>query len=144
METLKEAYKLGKSNNGAAGIDGVTFEAIEAEGVEAFLQAIRDDLVARTYRPTRVRKAEIPKDGGKRVRVLSIPTIRDRVVQGAVKLILEAIFEADFQPGSYGFRPKRSQHPAIQRAAKAVVSGKTRVIDVDLEAYFDTVRHHIL
>ena len=98
---------MARSNDGAPGIDGVTFEAIEESGVESFLQQIRDELVSNTYRPMRARKEEIPKDGGK-VRVLSIPSIRDRVVQGALKLILEPIFEADFQPGSYGYRPKDS------------------------------------
>ena len=93
--------------------------------------------------PLRARKKEIPKDGGK-VRVLSIPAIRDRVVQGALKLILEPIFEADFQPGSYGYRPKRTAHQAVDRVAKAIVQQKTCVIDLDLRAYFDTVRHHLL
>ena len=144
METLREAYGVAKANNGAPGIDGVTFEDIEASGVEPFLEHIRDELVARTYQPMRVRRKAIPKDGGTKVRVLGIPTIRDRVVQGALKLILEPIFEADFQPGSYGYRPKRSAHAAVERVAEAIVSWKTRVIDVDLQAYFDNVRHHVL
>ena len=93
-------------NDGAPGIDGVTFEDIEESGAKGFLQQIRDELTNNTYRPMRVRKKEIPKEGGK-VRILSIPSIRDRVVQGALKLILEPIFEADFQAGSYGYRPKR-------------------------------------
>src|SRR4029077_17267674 len=113
-ETLQEAYQMAKSNNGAPGSDGVTFEVIEEGGVESFLKQIQNELVTNTYRPIRVRKKEIPKDGGK-VRVLSIPAIRDRVVQGALKLILEPIFEADFQPGSYGYRPKRTAHEAINR-----------------------------
>jgi RNA-directed DNA polymerase len=91
----------------------------------------------------RVRKKEIPKDGGK-VRVLSIPAIRDRVVQGALKLILEPIFEADFQSGSYGYRPNRTAHEAIDRVAKAIVAEKTRIIDLDLKAYFDNVQHYLL
>jgi hypothetical protein len=94
LDTLREAYALAKKNDGAPGSDGVTFEAIEAQGVEAFLGQIADELVGRTYVPLPARKQEIPKDGGK-VRVLSIPAIRDRVVQGALKLILEPIFEAD-------------------------------------------------
>jgi RNA-directed DNA polymerase len=143
METLQEAYLMAKKNHGAPGIDGVTFEDIEAHGAEGFLQQIRDELTERTYVPMRARKTEIPKDGGK-VRVLSIPAIRDRVVQGALKLILEPIFEADFQPGSYGYRPKRSAHEAVNRVAKAIVQQKTCVIDLDLRAYFDTVRHHLL
>ena len=104
METLQEAYRLAKKNDGAPGIDGVTFEAIEAGGLESFLEQVRGELVRRTYQPLRNRKQAIPKDGGK-VRVLSIPAIRDRVVPGALKLILEPIFEADFQDGSFGYRP---------------------------------------
>ena len=143
METLREAYKMAKKNNGAPGIDGVTFEAIEESGLEAFLEQIRDELVSGTYRPMRNRRKEIPKDKNK-VRILGIPCIGDRVVQGALKLILEPIFEADFQDGSYGYRPKRTAHAAVGRVAEAVVKNKTRVIDVDLEAYFDNVRHDIL
>ena len=143
METLYEAYQMAKENGGAPGIDGVTFETIEESGVEGFLRQIRDELLTNTYRPMRARKKEIPKDGGK-VRVLSIPTIRDRVVQGAVKLILEPIFEADFQPGSYGYRPKRTAHQAVNRVAQAIVEEKTRIIDIDLCAYFDNVQHFLL
>jgi RNA-directed DNA polymerase len=143
METLHEAYLLAKKNNGAPGIDGVTFEAIEAGGVEAFLKQIHDELAAHRYRPMRNRRQEIPKEGGK-VRVLGIPAIRDRVVQGAVKLILEPIFEADFQPGSFGYRPGRTAHEAVQRVAEAIVKHKTRIIDIDLRAYFDNVRHDLL
>ena len=140
LETLREAYRLAKENNGAPGSDGVTFEAIEAAGIEAFLEQLREELVQRTYRPLRVRKVGIPKEGG--TRQLSIPAIRDRVVQGALKLILEPIFEADFQPGSYGYRPKKSAHEAIQRVTEAILEGKTYVIDLDLKAYFDHIRHH--
>jgi RNA-directed DNA polymerase len=110
METLQEAYKMAKKNHGAPGIDGVTFEAIEESGRERFLQQIRDELTTNTYLPMRVRKKEIPKEGSNKVRTLSIPSIRDRVVQGALKLILEPIFESDFQSGSYGYRPKRTAH----------------------------------
>ena len=143
-ETLHEAYQMAKSNDGAPGIDGVTFEAIEESGVESFLDQIRDELVSKTYRPMRTRKKEIPKGAGKKVRVLSIPAIRDRVVQGALKLILEPIFEADFQPGSYGYRPKRTAHQAVNRVAQAIVEGKARIIDIDLRAYFDNVQHCLL
>ena len=139
METLREAYALAKNNDGAPGSDGVTFAAIEAQGVEGFLERIRDELVRRIYMPLPARRQEIPKDGGK-VRVLSIPAIRDRVVQGALKLVLEPIFEADFQPGSFGYRPKRSAHEAVDRVARAIVQHKTRVIDIDLRSYFDNVR----
>jgi RNA-directed DNA polymerase len=92
----------------------------------------------------RVRKKEIPKDGGTKIRVLSIPSIRDRVVQGALKLILEPIFEADFQSGSYGYRPKRTAQEAVLRVDQAIMEGKTRVIDLDLRAYFDNVQHSLL
>src|SRR5438445_4097058 len=144
METLHEAYEMAKKNDGAPGIDGVTFEAIEQSGEESFLQQIRNELVHQTYRPMRARKKEIPKDGGTKVRVLSIPAIRDRVVQGALKLILEPIFEADFQPGSYGYRPKRTAHEAVNRVARAIVEEKTKIIDLDLRAYFDNVQHSLL
>jgi len=144
METLQEAYRMAKSNDGAPGIDGVTFEAIEESGTESFLRQIRDELVTNTYRPMRARKKEIPKDGGTKVRVLSIPAIRDRVVQGALKLILEPIFEADFQAGSFGYRPKRTAHEAVDRVAEAIVEEKTRIIDLDLKAYFDNVQHYLL
>jgi RNA-directed DNA polymerase len=144
METLREAYQMARSNGGAPGVDGVTFEVIEGNGAESFLGQIREELVTNTYRPMRARKKEIPKDGGKKVRVLSIPAIRDRVVQGALKLILEPIFEADFQAGSYGYRPKRTAHEAVARVAQAIVEEKTRTIDLDLTAYFDNVQHSLL
>ena len=143
VETLREAYRLAEKNKGTPGIDGVSFEAIQEAGVDIFLGQLREELVERTYRPQRVRKVGIPKDGGK-VRVLSIPTIRDRVVQGALKLILEPIFEADFQPGSFGYRPKKSPQQAVQRVSDAILQGKTYVIDLDLRAYFDNVRQHIV
>src|SRR5712664_2677552 len=143
LETLRAAYAVAKQNDGAPGIDGVTFEAIEAAGVEAFLAQLRDELVSRTYRPLRNRRVEIPKGEGK-VRVLGIPPIRDRVVQGALKHILEPIFEADFHDGSYGYRPKRTAHEAIDRVAQAIVQGLTRIIDLDLRAYFDNVQHSLL
>src|SRR6478736_7974901 len=119
------------------------FEAIEAQGAEALLEQLRDELTGHTYKPLPARRQEIPKDGGK-VRVLSIPAIRDRVVQGALKLILEPIFEADFQPGSYGYRPKRTAHEAVARVARAIVEEKTRIIDLDLTAYFDNIQHSLL
>ena len=139
-ETLREAYLQAKANDGAPGIDGVTFEAVEAGGEEAFLDQLREELVQRTYRPQGARKVEIPKSGGKKRRLL-IPSIRERVVQGALKLILEPIFEADFQPGSFGYRPKKSAHAAIQRVSKAILEGKTYVIDFDLRSYLDTASY---
>jgi len=143
METLQEAYKLTKRNNGAPGLDGITFEAIEESGRDEFLQKIQQELEAGNYYPMRNRKKEIPKTNGK-TRTLGIPCIKDRVVQGALKLILEPIFEADFQEGSYGYRPKRTAHAAVERVAEAIIKGKTRVIDVDLKSYFDSVNHAIL
>ena len=119
-ETLRAAYELAKHNDGAPGTDGVTFEAIDVDGVDAFLDQLREELVQQRYRPQRPRKVGIPKEGGK-VRQLSIPAIRDRVVQGALKLILEPIFEADFQPSSFGYRPGRTAHEAVQRVAEAIV-----------------------
>ncbi|MBA3353000.1 MAG: group II intron reverse transcriptase/maturase [Blastocatellia bacterium] len=142
-ETLQAAYRMAKENDGAPGSDGVTFQAIEESGLEDFLRQIQDELITHTYRPLRARKHEIPKGGGK-VRLLSIPSIRDRVVQGALKLILEPIFEADFQPRSYGYRPKRTAHQAINSVARAIAYNKTRIIDLDLRAYFDNIRHHTL
>lgn len=139
IETLSEAYKLAKQNKGAPGIDGVTFEMIETAGVKQFLESIQAELKAKTYYPKRKRVKAIPKDNG--TRMLSIPTIKDRVVEGALKLILEPIFEADFQPGSYGYRPKRTAAEAIEKITVAAIKEKTRVIDVDLRSYFDTIAH---
>jgi RNA-directed DNA polymerase len=142
-ETLHAAYAVAKENNGTPGIDGVTFAAIEEAGVEGYLAQLRGELVARSYRPLRNRRVGIAKGAGK-VRVLGIPAIRDRVVQGALTQILEPIFEADFHDGSYGYRPKRTAQQAVDRVAEAIVRNKTRVIDLDLAAYFDSVRHDLL
>ncbi|WP_342225493.1 group II intron reverse transcriptase/maturase [Rickettsia endosymbiont of Urophora cardui] len=141
IETLREAYTLAKHNKGAPGIDGVTFEMIELAGVEQFLENIQTELQSRTYYPDRKRVKAIPKDNGNKMRKLSIPTIKDRVVEGALRLILEPIFEADFQPGSYGYRPKRTAAAAIEIVTVAAIKEKTRVIDVDLRSYFDTIAH---
>ena len=143
METLREAYRIAKRNRGAPGIDGLTFDDIEKAGLDEFLLSIRNDLLSGSYQPQQNRKVEIPKDKGK-VRTLQIPSIRDRVVQGSLKLILEAIFEADFCPNSYGFRPKRSPHRALAEVRRSVLRRMTRVIDVDLTNYFDSIRHSVL
>jgi RNA-directed DNA polymerase len=142
-ETLEEAYRIAKRNGGAAGIDGQSFADIESYGLAIFLAGIREDLVTGRYRPQPNRRVEIPKGNGK-VRMLQIPCIRDRVVQGALKLILEAIFEADFCQNSYGFRPKRSPHRALAEVRRSVLRRMSTVIDVDLSRYFDTIRHSVL
>ena len=142
-ETLAEAYELAKRNNGAPGIDGISFDDIEREGARQFLSDVQKELVNGTYRPLPNRRVEIPKGNGK-TRMLGIPSIRDRVVQGALKLILEPIFEADFQSGSFGYRPKKTAHEAINRVADSIVRERVQVIDIDLKAYFDTVRHGTL
>ncbi len=143
IETLGEAYRQARKNGGAPGIDGQTFEEIESSGVDAFLQSLREELLAGTYKPRANRRVEIPKSNGK-VRVLQIPCIRDRVVQGALKLILEAIFEADFCPNSYGYRPKRSPHRALAEVRRSLLRQMSTTIDVDLSRYFDTIRHATL
>jgi len=143
METLRAAYQAAKANDGTPGIDGESFESIEAKSVEKFLEKIRQELQDRSYQPTKPRRVEIPKGNGK-TRRLGIPTIKDRVVQGAVKLILEAIFEADFHKSSFAYRPKRTAHQALDRVVHGLVQGLTRVIDVDLKSYFDNIRHHLL
>jgi len=140
-DILHHAYRLVRSNKGAPGIDGVSFEAIEAaEGVERFLEGLAEEVKNRTYRPMPVRRVLIPKPDGSQ-RPLGIPTIRDRVVQMAVKLMIEPIFEADFCDCSYGFRPKRSAHGAMGDISYALHKGHTEVIDADLSKYFDTIPH---
>lgn len=143
LDVLGEAYRLAKQNNGAPGVDGVTFEQVEAEGLEGFLEAISQELQDKSYRPLPCRQVNIPKEGGK-VRGLKIPAIRDRVVQGAVRLITEPIFETDFQEGSFGYRPRRTAHQALERVSIGLNKRLHQVIDLDLKSYFDTVRHDLL
>jgi group II intron reverse transcriptase/maturase len=142
-ETLREAYRIAKRNDGAPGIDGQRFADIESAGLAPFLAELREDLLTGRYEPQPNREVDIPKDNGK-VRTLQIPCIRDRVVQGALKLILETIFEADFCPNSYGFRPKRSPHRALAEVRRSVLRRMSTVIDVDLTRYFDNIRHSVL
>ena len=142
-ETLMEAYRIAKRNGGTPGIDGQTFADIESSGLANFLADLRDDLLTGRYEPQPNRRVGIPKSNGQ-VRTLQIPCIRDRVAQGALKLILEAIFEADFCPNSYGFRPKRSPHRALAEVRRSALRRMTKVIDVDLSRYFDTIRHSVL
>lgn len=140
IDTIEAAYLEAKRNRGAPGSDGVTFESVEAAGRGEFLRKIADELRAGRYRPLAYRRREIPKEGGK-VRVISIPSIRDRVVQGALRLILEPIFEADFSEHSYGARPGRSAHDAIKQVRLGLIYSKHLVVDVDLKGFFDNIRH---
>jgi RNA-directed DNA polymerase len=137
---LREAYRRAKANGGAPGVDKMTFDDIERQGVKEFLQGIAEELEAETYRPQPVRRVMIPKENGK-TRPLGIPTIKDRVVQTACKLVIEPIFEADFEDSSYGFRPKRSAADAIAKIKEHLKEGKTDVFDADLTSYFDTIPH---
>jgi len=139
-DILAHAYALAKSNQGAPGVDGQSFWGIETLGLEEWLSGIRNDLRAKTYQPQAVRRVMIPKPGGGE-RPLGIPTIRDRVVQTAAKLLLEPIFEADFDPNAYGYRPKRSAQDAIQKVHKLLCDGYADVVDADLSKYFDTIPH---
>lgn len=139
-ETLIQAYRQAKANAGAAGVDGVRFEDIESYGVERWLAELRQELVEETYRPQPVRRVMIPKPGGGE-RPLGIPTIRDRVVQTAVVLILEPIFEADFEDNVYAYRPERSAHDALAEVRKRLYGGQQHVVDADVTKYFDTIPH---
>ena len=139
-DILAHAYALAKANGGAPGPDGHTFAELEADGRERVLEELREELKTKTYRPGPVRRVYIPKlNGGERP--LGIPNIRDRVVQTAVKLVLEPLFEADFEPDSYGFRPRRAAHDALDAIRAALHDGMYWVIDADVTAYFDTIPH---
>src|ERR1700692_4278091 len=142
-DILNHAYALAKSNQGAPGVDGQSFTGIEAAGLEEWLNGIRNDLREKTYTPQAVRRVKIPKPGGGE-RPLGIPTIRDRVVQTAAKLVLEPIFEADLEPTAYGYRPRRRATEAIQLVLTLLRRGYTDVVDADLSKYFDTIPHREL
>src|SRR4030066_2168586 len=139
-DILAHAYERVKANKGAPGVDGQSIEVIESQGLEEWLTGIREDLRSKTYRPQPVRRVMIPKPGGGE-RPLGIPTIRDRVVQTATKLVIEPIFAADLEPNAYGYRPKRGAKDAIQRVHRLLCQGYTDVVDADLSKYFDTIPH---
>jgi RNA-directed DNA polymerase len=139
-ETLRRAYRQAKANAGAAGVDGVRFEDIEAYGEDRWLAELRQELEEETYQPQPVRRVKIPKPGGGE-RPLGIPTIRDRVVQTAVVLLLEPIFEADFEDNVYAYRPERSAHDALAEVQERLYGGQTHVVDADVTKYFDTIPH---
>ena len=139
-DILEESYRRVKSNGGASGIDGETFEDIESNGVDDYLRVLQEELKSNRYKPKPVKRVYIPKRNGKR-RPIGIPTIRDRIVQTTFLMLLEPIFEADFSESSYGFRPKRSAHDAIRDIYKYLNWGCEEIYDVDLEKYFDTVEH---
>jgi RNA-directed DNA polymerase len=142
-DVLRHAYALCRANDGAPGVDGTTFEDIEAVGLLEWLDRLGRDLREKTYKPDAVRRVLIPKPGGGE-RPLGIPTIRDRVAQTAAVLILEPIFEADFVGSAYGYRPKRSGQQAVEAVHRSLIEGYTDVVDADLSKYFDTIPHHEL
>ncbi len=139
-DILDHAYRLARSNAGAPGVDGMTFAQIDAAGVERWLSGLREELASKTYRAEPVRRVMIPKPGGGE-RPLGIPTVRDRVVQTAAKIVLEPIFEADFEDSAYGYRPRRSAVDAVKETHRLICRGYTDVVDADLSKYFDTIPH---
>jgi RNA-directed DNA polymerase len=140
-DILLHAYRLARANAGAPGVDGMTFDQIEAQGLEAWLAGLREDLVSKRYRPDPVRRVMIPKASGDGERPLGIATIRDRVVQTAAKIVLEPIFEADFEDTAYGYRPRRGALAAVKEVHRHLVRGNTDVVDADLSRYFDSIPH---
>lgn len=143
-DILAHAYALSRANGGAPGVDGETFSRINAYGVERWLDELGEEIRTRRYTPQPVRRVMIPKSSGGGQRPLGIPTIRDRVVQTAATLVLEPIFEADFDEAAFGYRPKRSALDAVRTVHAAIDEGHTEVVDADLSKYFDTIPHQAL
>lgn len=143
LDVLEAGWRMAKANRGAPGVDGKSFDDIEKDGLHKLLHILSDELKGETYRPLPLREVKIPKANGK-TRTIKIASIRDRIVQGALKIVLEPIFEMDFQNGSFGYRPKRSAHQAISHVWNGINKQLTDVLDIDLKAYFDTVRHDLL
>jgi len=140
-DILLHAYRLVRANAGSPGVDGMTFEQIEEQGLEVWLAGLREELVSKTYRPDPVRRVMIPKRDGGGERALGIPTIRDRTVQAAAKIVLEPIFEADFEDTAYGYRPKRGAVDAVKAVHRHLCRGYTDTVDADLSKYFDSIAH---
>ena len=140
QDILEEAWKRVKASGGAGGIDGISLQDVETYGVDKLLGEIQDSLRDGTYRPRPVRRVYIPKADGK-MRPLGIPVIKDRIVQMAVKIVVEPIFEAGFKDCSYGFRPKRSAHQALEQVRKACNNKGWWVVEADIRGYFDTISH---
>jgi RNA-directed DNA polymerase len=140
-DILRHAYALARANAGAPGVDGITFAAIEASGLQEWLAGLREELISKTYRPDPVRRVMIPKPNGEGERPLGIPTIRDRVIQTAAKIVLEPIFEADFEDNAYGYRPARGAVDAVKEVHRLICRGYTDVVDADLSRYFDSIPH---
>jgi RNA-directed DNA polymerase len=143
-DVLRRAWRVVRENRGAPGVDRITIAQIEANGVEAFLDELRVELREQRYRPRPARRVHIPKPGRSERRPLGIPSIKDRVCQTAAKLVLEPIFEADFRDCSFGFRPKRSAHDALDAIKREVMRGRRWVIDADIRGFFDALDPQIL
>jgi RNA-directed DNA polymerase len=140
LDTLRKAFKAVKRNKGAPGVDGITIEAYESD-LEKNLNQLRDEVLKWTFKPTPVRRVEIPKPGGKGIRLLGVPIINDRVLHMAIKVVLEPILDPTFSKNSFGFRPGKNQQQAVQQAQKIVQSGKEYVVDIDLSKFFDRINH---
>ena len=143
-DILAYAYACCRANGGAPGVDGETFADIEEYGVERWLTGVREEVRTERYTPQAVKRVMIPKPGGTGQRPLGVPTIRDRVVQTAATLVLEPIFEADFDEAAYGYRPKRSALDAVRTVHQAIKEGHTEIVDADVSKYFDTIPHSAL